>query len=407
MMVKTGTSALYILRVQNDGASAGSFIITGIATGTGWMATFRDAKNTDITAQVTGSGWNTGALAAGEFRTLTVQVIPGRMAVSGSLATVQVTAASVSNPDWRDVAKTITTLQRPPQPDLWVRTLADAAFTGDNVYNATGVGQTRALTIAHGLPATYMLRVQNDGNAAERFVVTGPTGGNGWIVSYYDTATNTDITSQVTGKGWQTNLLQAMQTQGLWVKVNPVDGLAGNKSRSLMIFATAKSTPACRDAVIVTTTLAPLYQPDLWVRTASETIFHGDNIYSTDGITQLAALNLHGSQSAAFFFRVQNDGNLPDTFTLTGPASDSPLDINISQSGHRQRHHRADHRQRLVEWYLVPRCQYRHLGAYHLHSRSHLRHLQPAAHRGISPRHHQRRGAVHGDLRAVRAMPAE
>jgi Tol biopolymer transport system component len=60
------------------------------------------------------------------------------------------------------------------QPDMMIRDAGDAAFVGNDVYNATGTGQEKAQAVASGAMATYQFQVQNDGSAHDRLTVRGP-----------------------------------------------------------------------------------------------------------------------------------------------------------------------------------------------------------------------------------------
>ncbi len=58
------------------------------------------------------------------------------------------------------------------QPDLQVRTPAEPAYTGDNLYNATGAGQTQSQAVRPGQTATFVFHAQNDGSTADTFTLT-------------------------------------------------------------------------------------------------------------------------------------------------------------------------------------------------------------------------------------------
>lgn len=83
----------------------------------------------------------------------------------------------------------------------------NGAFVGDNVYNATGVGQQQNQTVAPGSTATYTLQVQNDGTQSDTIRVTGSSSPFGATVRYF--AGTTDITNQVIAGGYLTPTLAA------------------------------------------------------------------------------------------------------------------------------------------------------------------------------------------------------
>ncbi len=62
-------------------------------------------------------------------------------------------------------------------------------------------------------------------------------------------------------------------------------------------------------------------QPDVMAAAASNPRFAGDNVYNTTGSGQIASLSITSAGTAKFVIRVQNDGNLTDSFKVTGAAS--------------------------------------------------------------------------------------
>ena len=68
-------------------------------------------------------------------------------------------------------------------------------FAGTNVYNTTGVGQTRATTVGRLGTATFTARIENDGDAWDTFTVRGQATTSRYTVTYR--AGPTDITARV------------------------------------------------------------------------------------------------------------------------------------------------------------------------------------------------------------------
>ncbi|MCX7767377.1 MAG: hypothetical protein N2246_11795, partial [Candidatus Sumerlaeia bacterium] len=101
------------------------------------------------------------------------------------------------------------------QPDLWIRNAWENEYSGNDIYNNLGEGQNRTQTVDVGIAAKYYLRIENDGNISESFLITGNTGGSGWLVKYYDALIGgRDVTAQVTGSGWQVTQLPP----GSWIE---------------------------------------------------------------------------------------------------------------------------------------------------------------------------------------------
>jgi plastocyanin len=84
----------------------------------------------------------------------------------------------------------------------------------------------------------------------------------------------------------------------------------------------ALGTPAS----VTVTILEPQYQPDAMVRGPADSTYRGGNKYNTlTGQTSLA--KVPKGKSATFQVRVQNDGNVPDSFGIKGKGSTTSFSI--------------------------------------------------------------------------------
>ncbi|MGD9495441.1 MAG: S8 family serine peptidase [Armatimonadota bacterium] len=97
---RPGAAAVYEIKVENDATADDSFTVTAALPPAGWQAVFFDALSggADITAQVTGAGWSTGALAAGAARELRLEVTPGTTVADNEEFVQLVTATSARDP---------------------------------------------------------------------------------------------------------------------------------------------------------------------------------------------------------------------------------------------------------------------------------------------------------------------
>ena len=110
-------------------------------------------------------------------------------------------------------AKTQAIVTPPPangayQPDAIIQIHHDTSFVGDNIYNATGAGQTKD-GVADFYGTVFKIRVYNDGKNADSFIITGPNGDANWRVAYYDSFVfgwngGKNISADVDGAGWNT-----------------------------------------------------------------------------------------------------------------------------------------------------------------------------------------------------------
>lgn len=150
----------------------------------------------------------------------------------------------------------------PCQPDAEIRVkgVAPIVFVGGGIYNNIASQTVRAST-GVGQKVTYFLRLFNYGDRNASFKETGPAGGAGWTVAYFDAATGgKDITAQVTGAGWTTRVLKSkvyLDYIDLRVEVTPDSTVANGASKNVLVTFTSNSGfgPAKVDAVLGVTTL--------------------------------------------------------------------------------------------------------------------------------------------------------
>ena len=314
-----GQTVTYYCRVQNDGDAADSFIITGPSGGSGWAVGYvNNATGGVITGAVTGAGWNTGILAPGQYVVVVIRVVPTCTAAAGSSRTVSLRAVSMGEDSRVDVVKAITIAATTCLPDQMIRTSAEGSYLGDNVYNASGVGQTKTQNVAAGQTAAYYCRVQNDGNIAESYTITAPAGGSGWAVGYVNNATGANITAAVTGTGWNTGIIAPGQYIVVLLRVVPTASVPGGGTKEVGLQARSQSDASRIDVVKAITGVTAKYQPDLLIRTSAETSYTGDNVYNATGAGQTKAQSVVAGQTATYYCRIQNDGNITESFTVTG-----------------------------------------------------------------------------------------
>jgi len=91
------------------------------------------------------------------------------------------------------------------QPDLSAKRGATGALVGDDVYGASGVGQTRLLRTPRGEQATFYVRIEHDGNRPDRYRITGQRAVPGFGVQYFEGPTN--VTARVVAGTYRTPLL--------------------------------------------------------------------------------------------------------------------------------------------------------------------------------------------------------
>ncbi|MHB1001082.1 MAG: DUF7948 domain-containing protein [Armatimonadota bacterium] len=314
----------YAFRVQNDANVDDTFTITGPGGGDGWTVRYCDlTTNADVTAQVTGDGWSSGVLAPGATNGVYVFVTPTKTVTAGSENTLTITATSQGDTAKTDVGKAVTTASATYKTDILMKAGAETSYSFNNIYGTDGSNQTKSLNASAYQTVSYGFRVQNDGNANDSFKITGPAGTGGWMVRYYDFTTNADVTSQVTGSGWSSGTLAPGTNHGVYVKITPNGTVSPGTVNTLLVTAVSQGNTSNKDVCKSLTTAVATRKTDILMKAGGEVSYSFDNIYGTDGSNQTKSLNASTNQKVNFAFRVQNDGNIADTFNITGPAGGS------------------------------------------------------------------------------------
>lgn len=89
-----------------------------------------------------------------------------------------------------------------PRPDGRIKLGAFGDLKGDNVYNTTGVGQTRRASAARGATVTYWVSAQNDAPFADALRLRGTASNAAFKVTY--TTLGEDITADMTAGTYTT-----------------------------------------------------------------------------------------------------------------------------------------------------------------------------------------------------------
>jgi len=80
-------------------------------------------------------------------------------------------------------------------------------------------------------------------------------------------------------------------------------------------------------------TVIPAYQADLWIADWGKADWVGNDIYNTTAADQNLSQPLLAGKTRNFKIKLQNDGNVPDTFTLTGSAAGTGFKVAYFDGG--------------------------------------------------------------------------
>ena len=319
-----GQKVTYAFKVKNSGIQNDSFKITGLIGGSGWSVKYYDlSTGVEVTSQVTGAGWSSGTLTPGATKGIFVNVKSDATLSLGSTNTLLIKAESEADDSKIDVVKAVTTFTGIYKTDMLIKSGPDTSYSGAGTYSTDGANQTKMQNVCAGQKVTYGFRARNGGNAIDSFRITGPAGGSGWSVKYYDFTTSTDVTSQVTGAGWVSSILAPGTMGGVFVNIKPDSTVPIGSSITLTMTGTSMSDNTKIDVVKAVTICVASYKPDLLIKLGTESIYSGLDIFNTDGTDQTKTQNAAINQKVTCSFRVKNAGYLSDSFKITGPGGGS------------------------------------------------------------------------------------
>ncbi|MCK5578512.1 MAG: DUF11 domain-containing protein, partial [Planctomycetes bacterium] len=311
----------YHLRIQNDGNTDDSFTITGASGGAGWIVTYYDALSggTNITGDVTGSGWFAGPLSKTNYTDFRVEVYADDTLAGGAQKQFLIYATTSLG---SDTVQTTSTVTNDYLVDSLVRNEGEGVYTGDGTYNQTGAGQSKGQTAANNIEVTYYIKIENDGNSPDTISVSGTAGGAGWTVTYYDDSTQTNITANVTGNGWTFNPNPG-ENEIIKLLVSPDNSLTAGDELDIYVSGTSQNSPAQKDIVKTTTIVGTAYQLDLQIKGDTDPNYLGDDIRNLDATNQIKSRGILAGQTTTYYIRYENDGNTGDNFTISGTAGDA------------------------------------------------------------------------------------
>jgi hypothetical protein len=142
------------------------------------------------------------------------------------------------------------------RPDAQIRLSSQAAFSGNNVYNSTGAGQTQGATAAAGQRRTFVVRMQNDGTGTDGFTLRGCSASTGFAVRYLaGTSGTTTITSAVVNGTYTVGGIPPGGTAAVRLEVTVGAGAPSGAVRPCPVTATSTSDTTMADTVLARVTV--------------------------------------------------------------------------------------------------------------------------------------------------------
>ena len=197
--------------------------------------TYSDASHADLTATVT---WASGTLASA---TISATGLASGVAVGTS--SISATLGSVSG----STILTVTPASFVRKPDGRIR-LGTGAFAGNDVYNATGVGQSKTGSARRGATISFGISVQNDGSGLDSFTLKASGAiTSAYTVNYFRGAT--DITAAVVAGTYTTTSLAPGATYLITAKVKVKSTAAVGSKVTRLVTISSVGDGTKKDAV--------------------------------------------------------------------------------------------------------------------------------------------------------------
>ncbi len=133
-----------------------------------------------------------------------------------------------------------------PLPDGRIKK-GSGTFIGNNIYNETGLNQTRSGSAPRGSSVTYTVKVQNDSQAADALRLTGTASNTRFGVTYTVGATN--VTAAVVAGTYVTPTLAPGATLSVKVVVKVKTGAPAGSSLTATLIAKSNSNSTYGDTV--------------------------------------------------------------------------------------------------------------------------------------------------------------
>jgi len=329
-------TAVFLFRVENEGFTGDTFRLTATAGNSAVnVRYFLTSFDVDITAKITGPGGIlVGPLTPEATLGFYAKVSLANTTMTGTTGEVlTVKAFSLGDTSKSDVVRAVTNFTSVFQPDLLIRSSLDSKYSGEGIFNTTGLDQTRSQMVLAGQTATFLFKVKNAGGTTDSFLITALSDNADTTVKFSTAnASSTTFTQQIFGSGFRTGPLAPGATFDFFVQMQTSTCEAFGSSTNLQVIASSLTDPTKKDVVRAIAKITATFQPDLWLKTSQETEFSGVAVFSTNSANQTKSQTITAGTTTTDIFRIVNAGNAPDTFTINVDASNLDSTVRFFRS---------------------------------------------------------------------------
>jgi hypothetical protein len=240
------------------------------------------------------------------------------------------------------------------KPDGYISNTDESNYIGGNIYNSTGVNQTKSQQINYGDSATFKIKLENDTSDKLSLTINGQSGTNGWSYIYLDD-NNIDITADIQNGTFFTDQLATGGSTTITLKMVPDETVVSNtvKTDIITVSAGVCDTGTCTpntsviDVVVASTTLLEVLSSigdyvwndadedgnqDVSENGIANVILHlltsaGDTVATTT--TNSNGIYSFTDLTAGNYWVHVKDGSLPPLYRTT--TNNDPLLVNLGQ----------------------------------------------------------------------------
>ncbi|MEP6972802.1 MAG: RCC1 repeat-containing protein, partial [Actinomycetota bacterium] len=133
------------------------------------------------------------------------------------------------------------------EPDGQIAKAKSGPYAGNDIYNTTGLNQTKSAKIAPGTTVSFYIQVQNDGNSSDSFTLKGPGSDSGFVVHY--SKGTTDITTGVVAGTYSTTTVATDATVSFRITVKAGSSVTTGSKKTVRLLATSSGDSTKQDAV--------------------------------------------------------------------------------------------------------------------------------------------------------------
>jgi hypothetical protein len=205
------------------------------------------------------------------------------------------------------------------RPDLLVRPTRSDGMVGDNDYCDDPAGQSTTVAASSSVPASFVVRMQNDGTVSDRLrlrYLPGRSSLGGYSVRIVDDSTGLDMTAAVLNGGFVTANLASGQSKDLRVEISPPEGVGVSPAAAGCNLALGLSSEgnALRydNALLVGAVAAdlPVLPPDATISATQGGPAIGAGVYDPTGATECLAQSGTGGK-LTYWLSVTNPASPP------------------------------------------------------------------------------------------------